>query len=392
LKSKTLIKEAENLISSLYSLYKIRHLYPTTHPTFAKSISPAMESLKNVLSSLDEAVFLIVEKEFIFESEPLFRSRPLLQEFTENFEQIQIQRFTFQHGISENEIISLINILNTPPQEILSDGGFETIRQEFNLDHILLERFATPSGAAGKTGFFGGGATSYNRLPPVIRRQYGSLYDNTRTIFGDMARSEVQDLNILIKQIDHTVDEFYSNLNEFLDTFHAKKMTFGDLDHNVNTSALTMAFTKAIGFDKSVIKRFALAALLHDVGKLSLPKELQTKPLGLLTSKEMELYRQHPLNGAERLLPMQNVPYLAVIVCYEHHIGYDRKGFPEVSEKKSLHMAGYLISIVEKYETTVRLSPQRLSPEDYISELKKHQGSLFEPTLFDLFSAFITQV
>jgi putative nucleotidyltransferase with HDIG domain len=92
--------------------------------------------------------------------------------------------------------------------------------------------------------------------------------------------------------------------------------------HSVNVALLALAHAKALGFRGEVLKEIGLGALLHDVGKLSLPPELVVKD-GPLDRGEWQLMRRHPELGAARICELDATTTVAALVAYEHHLRYD---------------------------------------------------------------------
>jgi len=395
-----LYKEAESFLVTLFSLHRTRQLYTPSHPTYIEALKPVMENLGKILYVYAEATFLIVEQEFIFDGEPLLRTLPHIREFADVFGKFRIERFIFFPDVTGEEITSLITLLCSRPDRVKKEGGFDKIHETYHLTHILLERLPKPSedGVLVSEYTTGGGAGSgegegfgFGILAPTIRKQYRTLYDNTNTILKELAKGEGGDLTILAGQVDHAVDDLIEHIHDFVETFNTKRTHFGDLDHEINSCLLAIGFAKTIGLDLAMINEIALAVLLNDIGVMFLPIEMQHKPVHLLTPKEKEQYKNHPLRGAEYLVTLQNVTPLNVIVCYEHHIGYDKKGFPPVGRNFQPHDASLLVNIVDKYELLARSSEIHKEAKDYIDEIKPLRGAEFEPRLFDLFTSFIRE-
>jgi len=359
-----------------------------------------MENLEKILYVYAEATFLIVEREFIFEGEPLLRTLPHIREFSDVFGKFRIERFCFFPEVTKEEITSLTTLLCSRTDRIKKEGGFERLHETFHLTHILLERLPKASedgelvseySSEGVEGSGAEGGHGFGILSPTIRKQYRILYNNTSTILKELAKGEGGDLTILAGQVDHTVDDLIEHIEDFVETFNSRRTDFGDLDHEINTCLLTIAFGKIMGLETALIKDLALAALLHDIGVMFLPIEQQHKPVHLLTPKEMEQYRNHPFRGAEYLVTLQNITPLIEIVCYEHHIGFDKKGFPAAPGNYQPHEASLLVNIIDQYEQLVRTSESHKSPEEYVKQLLPLRGAEFEPHLFDLFASFIQE-
>lgn len=99
-------------------------------------------------------------------------------------------------------------------------------------------------------------------------------------------------------------------------------------DHAVNTFLIATAMMEPLAKDPKELEIFAQAALLHDIGKGTIPQEIVEKK-GPLTMEEEFLLRRHCENGAKLLAKMPHVDPLAVEVAYCHHMRDDGHGFPK---------------------------------------------------------------
>jgi HD-GYP domain-containing protein (c-di-GMP phosphodiesterase class II) len=98
-------------------------------------------------------------------------------------------------------------------------------------------------------------------------------------------------------------------------------------DHSINTFLIATAMMEPVARDAKELEVFAQAALLHDIGKGTLPPEIVEKA-GPLTSEEERLLRRHCEYGAKLLARMPHVDPLAVEVAYCHHMRDDGHGYP----------------------------------------------------------------
>ena len=97
--------------------------------------------------------------------------------------------------------------------------------------------------------------------------------------------------------------------------------------HSLNVSVLSMALAEALGYGAKQVRAVGVAGLLHDIGKVSIPIEVLTKP-GKLTDEERLLMNQHPVEGARIILQSGDEMELAAVVAYEHHIMLNGGGYP----------------------------------------------------------------
>jgi HD-GYP domain-containing protein (c-di-GMP phosphodiesterase class II) len=104
--------------------------------------------------------------------------------------------------------------------------------------------------------------------------------------------------------------------------------------HSVNVGILSIAIAHTLGLPRSELASIGLAALLHDVGKLTIPSEVLAKP-GRLTDEDWVLMRRHPLEGTKIISRMPGLSTLlldALDVCLYHHRRLDGSGYPAVTE------------------------------------------------------------
>jgi HD-GYP domain-containing protein (c-di-GMP phosphodiesterase class II) len=92
--------------------------------------------------------------------------------------------------------------------------------------------------------------------------------------------------------------------------------------HSVNVSLLVLAQARSFGIQGQVLHALGLAALCHDVGKLSVPLDVLNRP-GKLEGEDWKVMQSHAEVGAWQLAALDEAPPLSVVVAYEHHLRYD---------------------------------------------------------------------
>jgi HD-GYP domain-containing protein (c-di-GMP phosphodiesterase class II) len=102
--------------------------------------------------------------------------------------------------------------------------------------------------------------------------------------------------------------------------------------HCVNVSVLSIGMGQALGQPRQVLADLGVAALLHDIGKIAVPGDVLRKP-AKLTNEEWHMVRRHPIEGVKMICRMPGLTPLtldALRVCLEHHMNYDRSGYPQI--------------------------------------------------------------
>jgi putative nucleotidyltransferase with HDIG domain len=144
-----------------------------------------------------------------------------------------------------------------------------------------------------------------------------------------------------------------------------------------------------MGLDAMELLELELAALLHDVGKLRVPRELLNKP-GPLTDSEETLMRNHPVWGAELVSGVPGLQAVALIVRH-HHERIDGSGYPSRLSGVRIPVASRIMAVCDAYGAMTEARPyrERREPHQALSELRDMAGSKFDPAVVDALEAEI---
>ena len=155
----------------------------------------------------------------------------------------------------------------------------------------------------------------------------------------------------------------------------------------VNVSILTMAQARALGIEGTLLREFGLAALMHDIGKVRTPIEILNKP-DKLTDDEFAVMRMHVVDGAEILRRTPEMPPLAPVVAFEHHLRLDGTGYPVGVKRATLNLGTMLCSIADVYDAmrSQRAYQESFPTDRILAVLKRNDGMQFDQHLVRRFS------
>jgi len=128
---------------------------------------------------------------------------------------------------------------------------------------------------------------------------------------------------------------------------------------------------------------------MHDIGKVRTPTEILNKP-DKLTDAEFEIMKKHVVDGAEILRRTPDMPPMAPVVAFEHHLRLDGAGYPRV-RRSSLNVATMLCSIADVYDAMrSQRKYQQSFPTDRIKAvLERNDGQQFDQHLVRRFVQLI---
>jgi putative nucleotidyltransferase with HDIG domain len=156
--------------------------------------------------------------------------------------------------------------------------------------------------------------------------------------------------------------------------------------HSMNVSVLTMALGEFLGLAPSAVRAFGLAGLLHDLGKVRIPREILSKP-GKLTPEERVVVEAHPADGARMILEGDAPLDLAAVVAYEHHRCHDGAGYPRPHYPRQAHQASRLVHVCDVYDALRTRRPYRdaWSSTQALEYIHGRSGSEFDPEMVAAF-------
>lgn len=162
--------------------------------------------------------------------------------------------------------------------------------------------------------------------------------------------------------------------------------------HSLNVSVLTMALSEWMGMGPNDVRAFGVAGLLHDLGKVRIPKDVLTKP-GKLTDEEWTIMRRHPIDGAKIIYESDRDLDLAAAVAYEHHIMINGQGYPKRHFDRGVHSASKLVHVCDVYDALRTKRPYRdaWESERVLDHIEKGAGPDFDSDASAAFCAMMRQ-
>lgn len=155
--------------------------------------------------------------------------------------------------------------------------------------------------------------------------------------------------------------------------------------HSERVGKLAGLLAESLGVEDAAIGRVALAATLHDVGKISLPDSI-LKKAGELTAGEREIMMRHCEVGAE-LLAGRDDPLFeeAGRVARHHHERWDGQGAPDGLSGEEIPLAARITAVADAYDNLTHSRPYGtvLSAEEALQEIREQGGSRFDPDVVD---------
>ncbi len=153
--------------------------------------------------------------------------------------------------------------------------------------------------------------------------------------------------------------------------------------HQRRVATLARAIAREMGLSDNKIRGLYLAATIHDLGKVSIPAEILSKPGGL-NRMEFELVKTHPQAGYEIIKDVQ-LPWPIAQMVLQHHERLDGSGYPQHLKEEQIQHEAKILAVADVVEAMSSNRPYRpgLGLDAALDEVTKHRGVLYDPVVVD---------
>ena len=154
--------------------------------------------------------------------------------------------------------------------------------------------------------------------------------------------------------------------------------------HQERVTRLAYAIARKMGLSEERVEGLRVAGLLHDVGKVSVPAELLSKPTRL-TPAEFSLVKAHPQTGYE-ILKGVVFPWPVADIVLEHHERLDGSGYPRGLKGEAISLEARILAVADVVEAMVSHRPYRpaLGVDKALGEVEAGAGVLYDPEVVNV--------
>jgi putative two-component system response regulator len=187
-----------------------------------------------------------------------------------------------------------------------------------------------------------------------------------------------------VKRLVDDLDSAETVMFALAHAVEAKSLYTKDHSERVTRYALELADAVGVAEDERGVLR--KGAMLHDIGKISVPDEILDKQ-GKLTADEYEIVKQHTVEGARILQPLRTMRQIVPLVR-SHHERLDGRGYPDGLSGEAIPRLVRILSVADIYDALASLRPYRAPmPHEVALDLlrKNALGGGLDLELVDVF-------
>ena len=226
-------------------------------------------------------------------------------------------------------------------------------------------------------------------------RQLMALHSDLEALVEKRTAELVQSNKLLKIEIDNRkrmqleIQHNFENLKKVMNsTVQAISTTIEKRDpytsgHQQRVADLSRTIAREIGFSENEIEGIYIAAAIHDIGKISIPAEILSKPVQL-SDIEISLIQAHSATGYDILKGIE-FPWPIAEIVLQHHERLDGSGYPRGLAGDDVLMAARIIGVADVVETMASHRPYRpsIGIDKALEEITQNKGILYEPLVVD---------
>jgi putative nucleotidyltransferase with HDIG domain len=362
----TRITHYEELLRRFASGVRAAQLYAPDHPLVGRNTEGLLAALKPLHQHMAAVTVGIIGTQLVVADTPLPKASAGMSELIKRLKDHAIERISFEQGVTLEEIASFMQAVASLTAKV--DGG----EAAWGFAHIRIGRITTEDRKSG--GVAGDMA--------AIRQLYSNAVEAAETAWESAMAEGKPDAPAALHAVEGLADAVTQNRTALIALTAMRSYDNYTFTHMVNVSILTMGQARALGIDGRLLREFGLSALMHDIGKVRTPSEILKKP-EKLTDAEFVIMRRHTVDGAEILRRTPEMPILAPVVAFEHHLRLDGTGYPAGARRASLNLGTMLCAIADVYDAmrSQRAYQQAFPSERVLAVLKRNDEKQFDAHL-----------
>jgi len=332
----------EDLVRRLAAALRASELYAPQHPFARRSATALSTACGTHLTDAASLVVGFIGDDVVVNDTRLGKGSAALTGFVRGLRDREIEKITFHRGVTADEVQSFLGELadrqaRKPLADRLASRGVTRVV----IGKLSVED--TPQDAMGIE---------------AARRVYHTAVSSAESLWRQAKAGDKPDPQDARKIIDSLANIVTQDRTSLMALTALKKYDNYTFTHMVNVAALAMAQARALNLEGPLLREFGFAALMHDIGKVNTPLDVLNKP-DKLTKDEFDVMKRHVVDGAHILRRTPEMPALAPIVAFEHHLKQDLSGYPEKIGSRTLNLCTMIVSIADVFDALRSNRPYR---------------------------------
>ncbi len=376
------MSEPARFLTSFVQALSTMVLYREGHPARERSIDQAYTRLKDLQDVNPRPLFSFLGHDTIYGQLAL---RELKEwDWAARLSNAGVQRLEFDPGVPRDEFVEFLEeVMARITLSVIDTAGARTGR-----------RSSIKFGAIGVRGEEGMVKPVQDNVLPTATIAYtlNEEADTVRWMHDEVAsrgKLPLIEAETVVRSLSVAM---HGDSQIIIPLVQMKEFDEYTTTHSLNVSVLSMALAEFMGLAPRDVRAFGVAGLLHDLGKVRVPKDILNKP-GKLTDAEFDEIKKHPVEGAKIIVESDRDLDVAAVVAYEHHMMLNGGGYPKYKIARDAHRASRFVHVCDVYDALRTNRPYREAWEAdrVLAHIQKGSGPDFDPEVVNAFSAMMAK-
>lgn len=384
-------RAGRQLANTFYAAVRAVKLYPVENAAVQKAVQDVVQAISEILKK-EEDLELKVSGETLFLNGA--RLRLDLDNYASFSQLLAVFRSTgigtMRLGLAplpRDVIVFLSQLQAVGAVKADPLTRFEQLHEKLEAAGVRIFELAVPTESAED-------AEQREKAKTQAKRTYSQSLAVTKDAVNSVRLGKSPNIKKIKRVVQSIVDQILAD-----DTSLLGLTTLRDYDeytfiHSVNVCIFAVALGRRLGLGKVQLYDLGMAALLHDIGKARVPLEVLNKA-DRLTDAEWRMIAAHPWLGVLALMQLkgqQELPYKAIVACYEHHMKVDLTGYPRSIRPRDVSIYSKIIAVADGFDaaTSQRAYQQHpLTPASVLQEMRDNARRGMDPAIVKAFVAML---
>ena len=232
-------------------------------------------------------------------------------------------------------------------------------------------------------------------VPQAVRTK---AVNNVKESFKSLKGLKTSEASYVLDQQSKTITSIVGQLmdiilsNEEMITVLTDAYLYDEYlyQHSFQVTMYSIAIAKELGYSQEDLRLIGIGAILHDIGKLSVPYTILSKP-GRLTNEEFDEMKLHTRYGFDILRNLRTISLLVAHCAFQHHERLDGSGYPRGLVDYEIHPFAKIIGVADVFDavTSNRVYRSKMLPTQGISILEAGSGTIYDSRVVEALKRII---
>lgn len=365
------------LLGALYAALRALKLYPIENAAVQQALDELHQLAVGVVEG-EAGIELRVVGEFFFLNETRLRldltNFATFGSFARSLQDQGVGSVEVRPGIRREEWAPFLSLLLRKPDPLDPFGALHERLEGTAVRHIHVRPEAEVK------------EEETEEALHAAKRTYAYSVQAAKEALGDLRLGRAVNVRRVKRAVQNIVDQVLANEPSIITMTTLRDYDEYTFTHCVNVCIFSVVIGQRLGLTRMQLYELGLGALLHDIGKTRIDREIINKT-GTLDDAEWGLMKEHATEGLLLLFQMggfPDVPYRQMLIAYEHHMKGSGGGYPANRRVRRIGLFSRIVAVADGFDagTSVRSYQYRPWPPDAVlKEMRDNPQRGYDPLL-----------